>query len=196
MEEKKERTIAKAREHFHKRWYRRASLSELIAEAGISKPTFYNYFKNKEDLFNTVMLATYDEFQYEYNRRSRTAGSAMERLDVFLRTYAWFLDSFPLYRDLYAPGNDLMPRWIASRGAKDLFAEGIATVRSIIEQGQEEGSFDPELDAAKGALIVYGAISLLLSHDLSAYAPGGRGGYEVDLQVLLKMLGLGLLRRP
>lgn len=195
MEEKKERTIEKAREYFHRHWYSKASLSELIAEIGISKPTFYNYFKNKEELFNTVMLATYDEFQYEYNQRSKTAASAMERLDVFLRTYAWFLEAFPLYRDLYKPGNDLMPRWIKSRSAKDLFAEGVETVRAIVEQGQEEGSFDPEVDAAKAAFVVYNTITLLLSHDFSAYARGGRGGYEPDLQLVLRIVGLGLLRR-
>lgn len=195
MEEKKERTIEKAREYFHRHWYRKASLSELIAEIGISKPTFYNYFKNKEELFNSVMLATYDEFQYEFNQRSKTAASAMERLDIFLRTYAWFLETFPLYRDLYKPGNDLMPRWIKSRSAKDLFAEGIETVRAIIEQGQEEGNFDPEVDAEKSALIVYNTITLLLSHDFAAFARSGRKGYDLDLELLLRIVGLGLLRR-
>jgi AcrR family transcriptional regulator len=195
MEEKKEKTIEKAREYFHRHWYRKASLSELIAEIGISKPTFYNYFKNKEELFNSVMLATYDEFQYEFNQRSKTAASAMERLDIFLRTYAWFLDAFPLYRDLYKPGNDLMPRWLKSRSAKDLFAEGVETVRAILEQGQEEGSFDPEVDPGKTALLVYDTITLLLSHDLSVFARSGRDSYELDLELLLRIVGLGLLRR-
>jgi AcrR family transcriptional regulator len=195
MEEKKEKTIEKAREYFHRHWYRKASLSELIAEIGISKPTFYNYFKNKEELFNTVMLATHDEFQYEFNQRSKTAASAMERLDIFLHTYAWFLETFPLYRDLYKPGNDLMPRWVKSRSAKDLFAEGVETIRAIVEQGQEEGGFDPDVDPAKAALIVYNAITLLLSHDFSAFARSGRGSYDLDLELFLRILGLGLLRR-
>jgi len=195
MEEKKEKTIEKAREYFHRHWYRKASLSDLIAEIGISKPTFYNYFKNKEELFNSVMLATHDEFQYEFNQRSKAAASAMERLDIFLRTYAWFLDAFPLYRDLYQPGNDLMPRWIKSRSAKDLFAESVETLRAIVEQGQEEGSFDPQIDPAKAALILYNAIVLLLSHDFSVFARSGRGGYQLDLDLLLRIVGLGLLRR-
>ena len=152
MEEKKERTIEKAREYFHNFWYRKASLSELIAEIGISKPTFYNYFKNKEQLFASVMLATYNEFQYEFNQRSKNASSAVERLEIFVRTYAWFLDTFPLYRDLHIPGNDLLPRWLKSRSSKDLFAEGIETVKGIILQGQEEGLFSTELNSDAAAL--------------------------------------------
>ena len=155
MEEKKERTIEKAREYFHKYWYRKASLSDLIAEIGISKPTFYNYFKNKEQLFASVMLSTYNEFQYEFTQRSKTASSAVERLEIFVHTYAWFLENYPLFKDLYIPGNDLLPRWIKSRSSKDLFAEGVETVKGIIIQGQEEGIFDPQLNSEAASLILY-----------------------------------------
>jgi len=193
MEEKKERTIEKAREYFHKYWYRKASLSDLIEEIGISKPTFYNYFKNKEQLFASVMLATYNEFQYEYNQRSKSASSAVEKLEIFVRTYAWFLDSYPLFKDLYIPGNDLLPRWMKSRSSKDLFAEGIETVKAIILQGQEEGIFDPELDSEAAALVVYNAVVVLLSLDLAPYQRKNREAHHIDIDTLLRILGMGML---
>jgi AcrR family transcriptional regulator len=192
MEEKKERTIEKAREYFHKFWYRKASLSELIAEIGISKPTFYNYFKNKEQLFASVMLATYNEFQYEFTQRSKSASSAVERLEIFISTYAWFLDQYPLFRDLYIPGNDLLPRWMKSRSSKDLFAEGVETVKGIIAQGQDEGIFDPELDAEAASLIVYNTIVTLLSQDLTTYERKNSPRYKIDIDTLLRILGMGL----
>ena len=195
MEEKKERTIAKAREYFHKFWYRKASLSDLIAEIGISKPTFYNYFKNKEQLFASVMLATYNEFQYEFTQKSKTASSAVERLEIFVRTYAWFLEQYPLYKDLYIPGNDLLPRWIKSRSSKDLFAEGVETVRGIIIQGQEEGLFDPDLDSEAASLIVYNTIVTLLSQDFSIYERKNSPPYQIELSTLLRILGMGVAVR-
>jgi AcrR family transcriptional regulator len=188
MEEKKERTIEKAREFFHKFWYRQASLSTLIAEIGISKPTFYNYFKNKEQLFNSVMLATYNEFQYEFSQRSKTASSAAEKLDIFVRTYAWFLENFPLYKDLYIPGNDLLPRWVKSR-----FAEGVETVKGIIEQGQEEGIFRNDIDTEAAALVVYNAIVLLLCHDPNQFRRKNKAPYNLDIDTLLRILGEGLI---
>jgi AcrR family transcriptional regulator len=193
MEEKRERTIEKAREYFHKYWYRKASLSELIAEIGISKPTFYNYFKNKEQLFASVMLATYNEFQYEFNQRSKNASSAVERLEIFVRTYAWFLDTFPLYKDLHIPGNDLLPRWLKSRSSKDLFAEGIETVKGIIIQGQEEGIFSASLDGDAAALVVFNTIVLLLSQDLEPYHRNNKPAYHIDIDTLLHILGMGLI---
>jgi AcrR family transcriptional regulator len=192
MEEKKERTIEKAREYFHKFWYRKASLSDLIAEIGISKPTFYNYFKNKEQLFASVMLATYNEFQYEFTQRSKHASSAVERLEIFVRTYAWFLEHFPLYRDLYIPGNDLLPRWIKSRSSKDLFAEGVETVKGIILQGQEEGIFDTRLDSEAASLIVYNIVVSLLSQDLRTYQRKNSPPYQIQIDTLLHILGTGL----
>lgn len=195
MEEKKEKTIEKAREYFHKYWYRKASLSELIAEIGISKPTFYNYFKNKEELFNTVMLATYNEFLYEFNRRSRSATNAMEKLEIFIRTYGWFLDAYPLFKDLYNPGNDLMPRWIKSRSSQDLFAEGIETMRSIIEQGQEEAIFSENLDTVAAALVLYRTVTLLLSNDANIFRKKNKPPYTLDLDTVIALLRDGLLFR-
>jgi AcrR family transcriptional regulator len=195
MEEKKEKTIEKAREYFHKYWYRKASLSDLIAEIGISKPTFYNYFKNKEELFNTVMLATYNEFLYEFNRRSKTAANAMEKLDIFIRTYSWFLETYPLFKDLHTPGNDLMPRLMKSRSSQDLFSEGVETMRSIIEQGQEEAIFSESLDPEKSALVLFRTVTLLLSEDVNLFRKKNRPPYELDLDTLISMLRDGLLFR-
>jgi AcrR family transcriptional regulator len=195
MEEKKEKTIEKARQYFHKYWYRKASLSDLIAEIGISKPTFYNYFKNKEELFNTVMLSTYNEFLYEFNRRSKSATNAMEKLDIFIRTYSWFLETYPLFKELYKPGNDLMPRWIKSRSSQDLFSEGIETMRSIVEQGQEEAIFSVALEPEKAALVLYRTITLLLSDDTNLFRKKNKPPYQLDLDSLISILRDGLLFR-
>jgi AcrR family transcriptional regulator len=193
VEEKKERTIEKAREYFHKYWYRKASLSELIADIGISKPTFYNYFKNKEELFSAVMLATYNEFLYEYNQKVRAARSAMEKLDLFVRTYAWFLDTYPLFRDLYKPGNDLLPRWIKSRHSKDLFAEGVEILRAILEEGREEGIFRSDLDLAEAALGLCHLITVGLSFDPGIFSRRDRPRYTLHLDTLLTILAEGVV---
>jgi AcrR family transcriptional regulator len=193
VEEKKERTIEKARDYFHKYWYRKTSLSDLIDEIGISKPTFYNYFKNKEELFKMVMVNTYNEFQYEFNQKARKSTSSMEKLDIFVRTYSWFLDTYPLFRDLYKPGNDLLPRWLKSRISKDLFAEGLAIIRSIIEQGLEEGIFRQNLDITASSLMIYQVITLLLSNDPNDFRKNNGPEYLIDIDTLIKMLGEGLI---
>ena len=195
MEEKKEKTVEKAREYFHTYGYRGASLSSLIAEIGISKPTFYNYFKNKEELFYTVMLETYNEFHYQYNQKARAAANAMEKLDIFIGTWAWFLDSYPIFRDLFKPGNDLLARWAESRYSKDFFSEGVEIVRSILEQGIEEGIFVGDIDASECALLLYYMVLSTLSTDPNLFRKQGQPAYAIDARTLVRVIGRGILSR-
>ncbi len=195
MEEKKEKAVEKAREYFHTYGYRGASLSELIADIGISKPTFYNYFKNKEELFHTVMRETYNEFHYQYNQRVRSTTNAMEKLDSFISTFAWFLDTYPLFRDLFRPGNDLLARWADSRYAKDFFAEGVEIVHSIIEQGLDEGIFSREIDPPALAFHLYYMVLMTLSTEPGLFQRGGAPEQRIDAKVLVRIFGAGILAR-
>jgi len=195
MEEKKELAVEKAREYFHTYGYRAASLSALIADIGISKPTFYNYFKNKEELFFTVMVETYNEFHYQYNQRAKSAPNAMEKLDHFITTFAWFLDTYPIFRDLYRPGNDLMERWAGSRHSRDFFAEGIEIVRSILEQGIEEGIFVGDRDVADDAFTLYYVVLSSLSTDPDMFRKNGTPPLRMNAKLLVELLGRGLLSR-
>jgi AcrR family transcriptional regulator len=173
-EDKRERTLETARRYFHAYGYRKASLAGLIAESGISKPTFYNYFRNKEELFLSVMEGTYGEFVYQFGLRRRTAVGAREKLGLFVTTYSWFLDAYPIFRDLAIPGNDLLPRWSGSKTARNLCAEGIDAVEAIIEEGIGEGVFDASLDRGKASVLVYHLIVDVLSRD--PLACGRRNG--------------------
>jgi AcrR family transcriptional regulator len=195
MEEKKEKAVEKAREYFHTYGYRAASLSALIADIGISKPTFYNYFKNKEELFYTVMVETYNEFHYQYNQRAKAAPNAMEKLDFFITTFSWFLDTYPIFRDLFKPGNDLMARWAASRHSKDFFAEGIEIVRSILEQGIEEGIFNAAMDVAENAFVLYYVVLSSLSTDPALFSKPDTIAPRVNARLLVSLIGRGVLSR-
>ncbi len=195
MEEKKERAIEKAREYFHRHGYRGASLSALIAEIGISKPTFYNYFRNKQELFYTVMLETYNEFRYRYNQQARSAANGMEKLDLYVSTWAWFLDAYPIFRDLYKPGNDLVARWGQSRYSKEFFAEGVETVRSILEQGIEEGIFNHDMEPQSAAPLLYAVVMAALTADPALQRRPSEPDFHVDAARLVQLLGRGVLAR-
>ena len=195
MEERKEKTVEKAREYFHAYGYRGASLAALIAEVGISKPTFYNYFKNKQELFNAVMRETCSEFHYQYNQQARTASNAMEKLDLFITTFAWFQDAFPIFRDMFTPGNDLCARWAQSRSSKDFFAEGVQIVRSILDQGITEGIFSGEIDAPDCSLLLHTLVITTLSSDPGLCRGDGPPERRIDARALAKVIGRGVLRR-
>ncbi len=195
MEEKKEKALRAAREHFHEHGYRKASLSDLISEIGISKPTFYNYFKNKEELFYAAMLDAYTEFNYRYGTRVKAATNAMEKLETYITTFAWFIDAYPIYKDLFKPGNDLLPKWTQSRYCQDFFSEGVDTVRSILEEGVEEGIFSTEHDIEKCSLLVHYMLVSVLSTDPGIYDKPDAPAYSIDVPALIGLVSRGLLVR-
>lgn len=195
MEEKKEKTIELARKYFHIDGYRKLSLSGLIEEVGMSKPTFYNYFKNKKHLFIQTMLETYNEFVYQLTQNFKKTTSAIEKLDVFIQTYSWFLDEFPIYRDLYKPGNDLMPRWLDSRYSRDIFFEGREIIRSILEDGIEEGLIKDSLDTEKTSILIYSTIIFTLSNNPNYFKRKKDKDFDFNLNDLTQILTEGILIR-
>ncbi len=195
MEEKKEQAIIIAREYFHKYGYRKLSLAELIEKVGISKPTFYNYFKNKRELFKTVMLETYNEFQYQLSQNLKNTTSAVEKLDVYIQTYQWFLEEFPIFKDLYKPGNDLLTKWLETRYSKDIFYEGKEFIKSIIEEGKEEGLFEESHDSEETAVLIYSSIIFLLSHDINNFKRPKDKEYKINANQITRLIFEGLFKK-
>jgi AcrR family transcriptional regulator len=54
--------LSVASRHFASRGFAKASLNEILAEAGISKGSYYYYFEGKDDLFAAVLAAQFDDF--------------------------------------------------------------------------------------------------------------------------------------
>ncbi|KAF2956895.1 TetR/AcrR family transcriptional regulator [Marinitoga sp. 38H-ov] len=66
----KEKLIDSAIELFSKRWYETVSIAEICRNAGLSNGVFYNYFKNKQELFEYLLenlLKIFKKEFYNYN---------------------------------------------------------------------------------------------------------------------------------
>lgn len=82
--------IVRAAEKLHgERGLANASVDEIVAEAGVSKGSFYVYFKRKEDVAQAVAFRRFDELKREAELRS---GTALERLSYFLRASARYIE--------------------------------------------------------------------------------------------------------
>ena len=141
------------------------------------------------------MTEAYNEFHYQYMVQEKAATNAVERLQIFVSTFGWFLDSYPIHRDLFRPNNDLLAKWTQSRQSKDFFAEGVETMHSILEEGVEEGTFRSDLDVDRYALLVYYTIVSVLSNDPALFGKNGAPPYAVDAESLSTLLCRGLLAR-
>jgi AcrR family transcriptional regulator len=105
--------------------YTDMSVEAIIARAGVSRRTFYEHFKNKEDAFLAAYDATVHRLATHVRRAYLQQATALERLRAGIGAYLQFLASEPeLARmgvvEVLAAG----PRALARRGdALRLFAE-------------------------------------------------------------------------
>ncbi len=105
--------------------YAEMSVEAIVARAGVSRRTFYQHFKNKEDAF----LAAYDAVVRQQSRHIRRAyfeeTTVQQRLRAGIRAYMEFIASEPgLARMCIVEVLAAGPRAMAKRAeAMQMFAE-------------------------------------------------------------------------
>jgi AcrR family transcriptional regulator len=157
--------------------YRRVRLEDVAEDAGVSKATVYHYFANKDDLFTRSVVHCMAEKHEDIERRlARAGGSAADRIRLFLREY-WTMS--------LSPQSGLWQRLVVSEMAHEApevfaaWAKGLVRrwrlVETLIKEGQANGEFRPEADAAITArLILSGLAHQALFHvhlGVSRFAP-------------------------
>jgi TetR/AcrR family transcriptional regulator len=171
---------------FQQKGYRGVSMDDICLQAGITKPTLYYYFHNKEELFARVLERRLKNF----HEAIATPGSVVERLQNVAQT---ILESFEsdysfLLRDrehltqpenlarvrvafrteLFQPINDLMREGIALGELADQDAElltlaFLGIVNNFIGKSAEKGFQNSELAEGMVGLFLHGAFAARIS---------------------------------
>lgn len=161
-EDKRQLILDLAMEEFADNDYHNASISRVVARAGIAKGSFYQYFADKQDLYLYLLkLATDEKTAFLRNASPPDATAS------FFDTLRWlfhvgfdFEFSNPRlaqigYRAVY--GDAPLPEETAAllRGSNTGF------FRPLVERGMARGEIDPQLDPELVAMMVYGLMSQL-----------------------------------
>jgi len=80
-----------ASELFAEKGFAATSTREICARAGITKPVLYYHFGNKEQLYEELVLDTFNEYQKELRRATRHGGTLREKLVEVLIAIFGFL---------------------------------------------------------------------------------------------------------
>ena len=62
-DERRQMLLGRAKKLFSQRGYYETQISDIIKNAKIARGTLYQYFKNKDDIFGTLLQTAYDEWQ-------------------------------------------------------------------------------------------------------------------------------------
>ncbi len=151
-EDKRQRIIDLALAEFAHNDYDTASISRIVAQAGIAKGSFYQYFENKEDLY-TYLLTLGAEAKAQF------LGSNPPDPQMGIFAYIRWLSEAGIKFELARPQLSQVGYRAVRSGALPAALQEQARVgaavffRQLVEQGQARGEIDPKIDSDLAAFL-------------------------------------------
>lgn len=153
---RKSEIIDVAEKLFIKNGYEGTSMDDIAKEAQFTKPTIYQYFSNKEDLFFAVVLKFAKQWISNIKESIKEKRNALEKIYhsnlYFLKFYKENPGIFQMFD--YTPpsksAREASPNYLELLKLKD---ESFKMYTEIIEEGKKDGSMSADLDAKRTAHI-------------------------------------------
>lgn len=107
-DEKRMRILNAARDAFGAEGFQKTTIKGIARSTGLAPGTIYTYFKNKENLFDEVVVEIWDTFDRGIKRISLESNSIIEKVTGFLDfSFDLLVEIHPLLRGMY---NDAVRR--------------------------------------------------------------------------------------
>ena len=166
-------------EVFAAKGYSGASVNELLAATGLSKPTLYYYFGSKEGLFRAILDFAYDESHRLMTARAGEANSPEESMVAAVQGMFAFAENFSSLTRLvlgtvFAAKGEVPDASIDLERRKRNLAVFSDVIRSGLSAGLLDSKYDP--DDLTNALL--GATAHAVRTRLSGRGSGGSGGAD------------------
>jgi len=156
LSEEKRSTIANAAiEEFAEYGFEASSINRIVANSGISKGSFYQYFEDKMDVFKYLMDVLAKE-KTEYYKGKHPSGANLDTFEYF----RWLIKTGMEFNSSYPRLVQAISRVLLAEGlyyGKD-FAEyhkmSTDGISMMIKQAMENGEVDPSVDVELAVMIM------------------------------------------
>lgn len=186
----REQLLDSAAQLFMVKGYQKTTITEIARRLGKKKSSFYYYFENKEDLFQTIVRIEAEQLFDELKRAVGTRGEPMERLRTYFNVRVKHMHHVAgRYRKLTDELFGLLPMIESARS--EFHLREIELVAGIVADGIKQGIVE-ERDARFTAVFLVNIlkgfeIPMYINHEL-AYNPR-------ELDQLHQLLTAGLMKR-
>ena len=155
----KRREIFAAAEPLIERFgFKKTTVEEICREAGISKRTYYELFRDKADLLVRMLLHLSAEAVGDWKASFTPGQSVLEKLDLYIEGYERFGREHPVFTQcMYEPE---VKEQICGFMEHDGMRELLATIHAVIEEGIESGELRP-MDPSTIVWIVDGLLDAM-----------------------------------
>ena len=164
---KKDAILQAATMLFARRGYKDTAMGEISKMTGAAEGTIFYHFKNKQEIFLTILRTLKDDILPEFERY-RNAATENTGLDTVEESVSFYLYMAQSREDLFAILHQRYPYELAEsspecraileaiyNGFVDIFENAIAT-------GQRDGSVAAGIHARKSALIVFSMVDSMV----------------------------------
>jgi AcrR family transcriptional regulator len=169
-EEKRRLILDAAVRVFAAKGYHTCRVGDIAQEAGVAHGLLYHYFASKEEVLETVFRENWGELLETFARIEASEAPPLEQLAGIAKA---LLRSWRNNPDLVR----VMVREVARSPHLQRQIDEIGAVflliQRVIERGQADGSFRPELDARLASWIFYGGLEELLTGWVLGGLPDG-----------------------
>lgn len=165
---KREAILDAARQVFSERGFGKATLDEIAEVAEFGKGTLYNYFKNKEELFVSVIIRGIHRFRIFVENALKDKSTPREKLETYVdASFIFFEEHRQLFSILHTERNNLARSLNDDMFHKFHHEETSFThyLSIIFDEGIKAGQFKC-IDPSKLAEALFGMIHFAIIHDV------------------------------
>jgi TetR/AcrR family transcriptional regulator, fatty acid metabolism regulator protein len=164
---------------FAERGYHGCRIADVARAAGVAYGLVYHYFRNKDELLESVFEEQWAIFIRALEAIDAGPGTAPDKLAGL------FGFVFDVYKTAPAAVRVLMlevtrtPRGLRAGSTRETFDQAVRLVAAVVRGGQERGELRREADPVVAATCLLGAMELTLSGMVVGLVPA-RSEEEVD----------------
>lgn len=163
---RREEILDAARQVFSARGFEKAKLEEIAEVAELGKGTIYNYFKNKEELFVSVIVRGIKRFQEFVSQAVQEQRSPEDKVSAYIDASFAFFEHHRQLFSIFELEKSNLARSL-SEEMNQTFCEKEAGLIQFLEQlifeGVQTGEFKP-VDSRKLAQTIFGMIHIACIH--------------------------------
>ncbi len=163
------RILCEAIRLFGSKGFSATSVREVVAAAGVTKPTLYYYFANKDALFSEAVNAQLQGLRSLIDGVLDGEGLVLDRLERFLQIYVLGAlqnpESVRLIMTATAPTDTSQPRLRTI----DRFREELLRLEGAFIEGIESGEFRADTDVASAIMLLLGGADILMMSGLAGH---------------------------
>lgn len=157
---KRREILEAALAEFHERGYQQATISMIARRAGITEPTIYEYFKNKQDLLYSIPEAAMHGYLDTLDGSLRRLGNPLHELYNFILHQMRSMRDAPTYYSVLIMELRSDTGFYSSKGY-ELMREYSSRFVGIIRKGMELGFFRKDLDITAARDLYFGTLDEL-----------------------------------